>query len=328
MVQDIADRDTVIKTAACEKPNTFRNASRNAASAAICKRRREHSTRSKSPTLACNQFSTVLSFEDFNFCRQSLIRTVTKCTDVQFFYLSALLSSLLHCFIPLHRSAIVRVFYLLFATSGSNQENSESRESMLEQLEVICENLLRIDSQGFVHFALPTMKQFLLGYPIRGIDRSHFTLARACIAEIAAEQKLDAAQTEQSRKQTPFSAYAMQNWHRHYRKVQLASVGLTTQAHWILHHQISRRLNLADDHTDHRKKLEHAIRFCEETNLNVLLEKYKQLLPQDECEAFPATTSDTDDDTEGEIIVVSDAFGHMTTGESDDNDENEWILVA
>lgn len=324
----ITDCCIVIRSAIYDKSKTSRHIIRNASSAAVCKRRKEHGTRPRSPVQACHQLGAALSYEDFEFCRQTLISTISRCNNLQFFYLSALFSSLLHCFRPLHQSEISRIFYLLFANDGSKKDDSGDSRSIFEQLQAICENVVRVDSRGFVHLALPTVKRFIQHYPIKGIDRSHFTLARACIAEIAAEQELSPAQTVLRGEQTSFSAYAAQQWHRHYRYVQLTSPGLTGQAHEILQTQITRRIGVIDDQTHQNASQEHAKRFCEAAGLSVLLEKYTQLSSQSHDAPFPSYPLRSKADSREDVVAVSERLACLRTDDSDEENENDWVLVA
>lgn len=170
------------------------------------------------------------------------------------------------------------------------------------------------------------MKHFLLSYPIKGIEMSHFTMARACIAQITAEQKRNSAQAAQSTAQRSFSVYAAQNWHRHYQRVQNSSPGLTGQARQILQTQISRRLDPSDDPT-HRRGVasEHARRFCEETGLQVLLEEYLQLLAEHKSESFPQYPLRQKGNLAEDVAFISEALRRMTT---DSQEEEEWVLVT
>lgn len=109
---------------------------------------------------------------------------------------------------------------------GNMYASEQGLESnCLDRLLCKCKELLFIDFHGFVQFAHPMLLQFVRICPIRGIDKSHATIATACVKQV---EKMPAnSETQQTTAQPSFATYSMSYWTDHYRRVQNVSQNLT-----------------------------------------------------------------------------------------------------
>ena len=108
---------------------------------------------------------------------------------------------------------------------------------------------------------------------------------------------------------------------------QLTHFDATGQAHMVLERQIAKRLGTSGETFQHRASLEHARRFCEAAGLSVLLEKYTQLLSQDQHDPFPSYAWSPQPDLEEDMVIMSKALAQVNVDEDDQGSECGWILV-
>lgn len=310
-------------------PTQFATRSRNA---------RHESTRANVSSVTTDRPNHGMTKSEFEFCRQSLKTVFQKCTDVDFVQLSIVFSCLLNSFRALHVFEIAAILVILLGNESGGEVCGESGDdSTMRRLQATCSQIFFFDPAGFVHFAHPLIPKFLLSYPVRGIDRSHAVLAKACVAQLELDGGIPdfgaEAAVPPKTKTGRLSTYAAENWQGHYRLVEKRSPCATAQVHRMLWTQVMKisrctGCGVADGEL-RRGAVAQAREFCAARNLRVLSTSYTQVLAglaarssvevgAGECRCASSGISDDSD--------LDCALAELELTESD-SDSDSWSLV-
>ena len=283
------------------------------------------------PALGCTTQRRILSKSEFENCRRALKVVIQRCSDFEFLHLSTLISCLLHCFRPLQRFELEEILSVLHQTPIDQDENDRVRsENDLAWLSQKCREIVFVDAAGFVRFTHPMIQEFLRTCNIVGIDRSHQTLAKACVTQIESNIEAQTSQEHQALAPT-FATYAAKHWVYHYRHVQGTAPGLTARVHRMIVNGMSRRSMASDcqddvsPHSLSRGVNQAALDISTELNLTVLRHLYQQMLSHQNAghirRQVPSRQPLPID------VCVEEALEALHVDDSDSTGDEEWVLI-
>lgn len=257
---------------------------------------------------------------------------------MEFLRLSSLLSCLLHCFRPLHQYEVLSVFGFLFDRTTEGDEHGKNFcEEALEWLKLKCRELIFVDTIGYVRFAHPLFRQFLLSCPVQGVDRTHSTLAKACLMQLEVDGTSYLHGPHSSVPEcAPFQEYASRFWQDHYRFVQRSSPGLTARVNRVLQKWLSEQ-TMSDANANANQSIEDpaqtcqaGLTICESLGFDVLAHAYSQLLEARQRISAPHLI-DPRDAAAQEIAAMGQTLDslRLKCDESTDSDSStdEWVVL-
>lgn len=279
-----------------------------------------HREQASLASITCTK-PTLLTKSEFEFCRQSLKRAFASCTNLQFLRFSVIISCILYCLRPLHRSEIVAIFRLLVSDLVEEDDKYDDGEgaNVAEWLGEMCGEVVFIDVSGFFRFVDPSFPHFLRAVPIAGIDNTHQTIAKACLFQVQREVSFSDGETPAG-DTTAFSTYAAQCWQHHYRCVEDACSFLTAKVHRLLMPrgiQDNGRIDLDAGH------LERALAYCQKAGFRVLGQHYGQLLKHSNG-AMRACIPQAEDECFGSL---EHGMQDLQLGQVWEPNEPEWVFL-
>lgn len=162
-------------------------------------------------------------------CCRSLQKTFQNCGQIPFARICCALSLVLNSLQILQKDELTAAVSVVMASYQKfRQEGGDGKD--LQQTSTndwfqTANALLEVDESGFVCFKVPSMKDFLRAFWVRGIDSSHKTIATACLTQTAIDKP---GEPDDSRKDpstlayrcSAFSPYASQHCELHVRKAE------------------------------------------------------------------------------------------------------------
>lgn len=272
---------------------------------------------------------------EFEFGRQSLRSAFQRCTDIDFMRVSVIISCLLHSFRALHILEVAAILvFLLGNESGGRTYDQGDDETTIRQLQAKCTQIFFIDPAGFVRFAHPLISKFLLSYPIRGIERSHAALAKACVTQLEFDGGIPdfnlAADVAPAAKKGRLSAYAAEHWDAHYRYEERRNASVTAQVHRLLWTEVARIGRCAghgaSETTIRRESLEQIRDYCVDRNFQVLGASYTRLIAEVRVQEAIGRSSYVSSEGQEEKVYLDQALSKLELTESD-SDSDGWSLV-
>lgn len=175
---------------------------------------------------------------DFEACRDSLEKTFRRCEQNSFSQICCALSLLLSGLRPLKWVELDAAVSLVmhYRQRLRVQANADPKDGLLstDRYLDLADAVMTIDETGHVGFRNKCMGEFLHTFWIRGIDTSHKTISRACLAQIETN-KIDATNSAvpdeslSMYKNSAFSEYASQHEQEHRCRAEM-SIHLQRQA--------------------------------------------------------------------------------------------------
>lgn len=290
---------------------------------------RHECTHATVPSVTTNGANPSLTRTEFEFCRQSFKTAFQRCTDIEFVRVSVVISCLLHSFRALHIFEIAAVLVFLLGNESDGRICTESdNETAIRRLQVNCSQIFFIDPAGFVRFAHPLISKFLLSYPIRGIDRSHAVLAKACVKQLELDggmPEFRSAAELPVAKMSGLSAYAAEHWEEHYRSEEKRNPVVTAQVHRLLWAEVARSakcIGCGDSEEELRRRSVATVQdYCSVRRFQVLSNSYAQLIV--EIGTRESVDSDRCTSSQGSL---DQALAELELSENGSDSDN-WSLV-
>lgn len=274
-----------------------------------------------------------LSKCEFEFCRQRLRSAFQRCTDLEFLRVSVIVSCLLHSFRALHILEVVAVLMFVVGNEPGGKTCDESDiESNVRHLQVKCSEIFFLDPAGFVRFAHPLISKFLLSYPIRGIDRGHAVLAKACVTQIEFDGGIPefskVVDVSSEAKKGRLSSYAARHWEDHYRFEERRNASVTAQVRRMLWTEIAKNSKCSGcgifEGDGRRQSLQLVREYCVGKNFQVLSTTFSQLIAHDM--AMERAEGRRDASPEGQTEPLDHALAGLEL-ESESESSDGWALI-
>lgn len=319
----------------CTSPSLLSRTGSPVQSANQVRDARHRSVHTPTTSVTPNRSEHRLTKSEFEFCRHSLRTAFQKCTDIEFVRVSVIISCLLRSFRALHVLELAAVFVLVLGNeSGGAVCNQSDNETTIRRLQTNCSQIFFLDPAGFVRFAHPLISRFLLSYPIRGVDRSHTVLARACVSQLERDGGLPEFRstrcTDPVVGEGALSAYAAEHWQRHFRFQERRNSDLRTLVHRMLSAAVRRTSKCINcgvpEREVRRQSVEQMREYCITRDFQVLSASYTQLIAEDEAVVRESADRSRCTSSEGEATDLDSALEELELSGSD-SDGDGWSLI-
>lgn len=129
-------------------------------------------------------YRRTVSRSDLEQCRQALRKTFRDCDQVEFRFVTRVISCVLNCARWLSRREVLAATTLLDLDRTSNKPMSANHWSQEEYWLRKCDSVITETPAGNMIFRSRSMRVFLRNFSIPGVDTSHTTLALICRNQI------------------------------------------------------------------------------------------------------------------------------------------------